>query len=174
MPNELRVDVGAPEDFDRWYRSQYSHVLSVLALAVGNRDVARDATDEAFTRALERWERVARLDAPTAWTIRVALNVARRTFSRRNKELELFERIAPREAAHADIYLAELVDLMNQLTVRARTAIALRYVMMMHEDEIADVMGVSPGTVATTLHRARKRLAAALERDHRHALRRIS
>ena len=43
-----------------------------------------------------------------------------------------------------------------------RTAIALRYVSGLRESDIADVLGVAPGTVARTLHDARQRLAERL------------
>jgi DNA-directed RNA polymerase specialized sigma24 family protein len=40
--------------------------------------------------------------------------------------------------------------------------VALRYVADLGEREIADVMRISPGTVAATLNAARKRLAGNL------------
>ena len=38
----------------------------------------------------------------------------------------------------------------------------LRYVLDLEQHEIADAMGVSPGTIASTLHAARARLQTAL------------
>ncbi len=45
---------------------------------------------------------------------------------------------------------------------RAHTAVVLRYVPDLTEAEVAEVMGVAPGTVAATLSNARRRLAVLL------------
>ena len=55
-----------------------------------------------------------------------------------------------------------LWDAVHALSLRQREAIVLRYVLDLEQHEIADAMGVSPGTVASTLHAARARLHAAL------------
>jgi len=54
----------------------------------------------------------------------------------------------------------------RQLPDRARTAVALRYVADLTEREIAEVMGISRGTVASTLFDARARLAKELRPIH--------
>jgi RNA polymerase sigma-70 factor (ECF subfamily) len=70
-------------------------VLRSLILVTGNRDVAVEATCEAFARALERWPRVSVMESPAGWTYRVALNVARRTLRRARMEALLFQREPP-------------------------------------------------------------------------------
>ena len=52
------VDDGPDGDFERWYRREHPRVVAALAVAGGDVDVAREATDEAFVRAYERWARV--------------------------------------------------------------------------------------------------------------------
>ena len=52
------------------------------------------------------------------------------------------------------------------LPPRMRTAFALRYLGGLTEAEVAAAMGVAPGTVAATLHDARRRLAPLLEVTH--------
>ena len=53
------------------------------------------------------------------------------------------------------------------LAERQRTAIVLRYVADLKEEEIASVMGVGRSTVSTTLRDARSRLEALLNIDER-------
>jgi len=68
----------AEPDFDAWYVEQRPRVyLSMLAIG-GSADLAADATDEAFTRAVAHWKRVRAMDSPGGWTQRVAMNVLRR------------------------------------------------------------------------------------------------
>jgi DNA-directed RNA polymerase specialized sigma24 family protein len=49
-----------------------------------------------------------------------------------------------------------------RLAPRARTAVALRYIADLSEGEVAAVMGITRGTAAATLHKARKRLGELL------------
>jgi RNA polymerase sigma factor (sigma-70 family) len=49
-----------------------------------------------------------------------------------------------------------------ELPERERTLIALRYVADLPQDEIAQVLGLPAGTVASGLHRARRRLGIEL------------
>ena len=87
MSRELR-------DFGEWYEAAYRGLyVSMLALT-GDRELASDATDEAFVRALAHWSRVSEMDAPEGWTYRVAVNVLRRTTRRRAMERRLLRRAA--------------------------------------------------------------------------------
>jgi DNA-directed RNA polymerase specialized sigma24 family protein len=57
----------------------------------------------------------------------------------------------------------EVWDLVRSLPTRQRTAVVLRYVGDLREDDIAAVMGVTRGTVAATLATARRNLANVLD-----------
>lgn len=59
----------------------------------------------------------------------------------------------------------EIWDVVGTLPIRQRAAIVLRYVVDLSEAEVAEVMGVSRGTVASTLSDARRRLGAILSDD---------
>jgi len=51
-------------------------VYRALAVALGDPDLAREATDEAMLRAYARWSRVGAYDNPGGWVFRVGLNWA--------------------------------------------------------------------------------------------------
>jgi RNA polymerase sigma-70 factor (ECF subfamily) len=146
--------------FQEWYAAQYPTLLRSLILVTGHGDVAVEATCEAFARALERWDRVSAMESPTGWTYRVALNVARHILRRARMEALLLRREQPLPPADDD--RIDLRDAVAALPRRQRTAIVLHYLADLPQREVAAVMGVSEGTVAATLHAARRRLAAAL------------
>jgi RNA polymerase sigma-70 factor, ECF subfamily len=52
------------EDFERWYRREHPRVLATCVALTGDLDAAGDATDEAFSRALERWPVVGAMVSP--------------------------------------------------------------------------------------------------------------
>jgi predicted RNA polymerase sigma factor len=78
--------VARAETFEAFYRAQADRVYRALALTLGNDDIAREATDEAMTRAYARWSRVGFLDNPAAWVYRVGLNWATSVWRKRRHE----------------------------------------------------------------------------------------
>ncbi len=159
---------GTERDFADWYHGHWRRVVATLTVVVGDAEVAEDATAEAFTRALASWPAVSRYADPTAWVYRVALNEVRSRWRRRRHERAALARLSAR-AAEADAAPEPPDDALwtavKDLPERTRTTIALRYVADLPEAEIADAMGISRGTVASTLHAARRRLAAVLAAD---------
>lgn len=147
--------------FEEWYRAEHPRVLGLLTVVAGDAELAREVTAEAFTRALERWERVAHMEAPSAWTYQVAVNLLRRRLRRAAFERRLGPNVPP--PAPPPAVESELWNAVRGLPVRQRTAVALRYVCDLPQKEIAEVMHVSVGTVSATLTAARRRLAAELE-----------
>lgn len=155
--------------FEDWYRVEHPKVLGALVAWSGDLDAASDATDEAFARVLARWHRVSGMERPGGYVCQVALNVVRRTMRRRGREAELLSRLGSPsvEGTSAD---HELWDLVRALPERQRTAVVLRYVADLQEADIASVMKVSRGTVASTLSDARRALAVVvpgIEEVHR-------
>jgi RNA polymerase sigma factor (sigma-70 family) len=156
-----------PDDaFAGWYRSNRSRVAAAIYAATGNMDVATEATDEAFVRAFERWDRVAHMDNALGWAYRVALNYARRQL-RKNVSDRLLQNqlaLARRRCDELEVPY-ELWSRLTLLTRRQRTAIALRYVADLKERDIAAIMHVAPGTVSRLLHDARRHLAVQIAHD---------
>lgn len=155
------------DDFEGWYRSTHPRVVSVVVGVTGDGDVAREAADEAFARALERWDRVALMDSPAGWVYTTALNVARRRLRRRAMERRVLGSAPDPLPGPA----GELWHLVAALPVRRRTAVVLRHVGQLTEPEIARVMDVSRGTVSATLRQAyavlRSEIATEPENDSR-------
>jgi RNA polymerase sigma-70 factor (ECF subfamily) len=149
--------------FATWYQQEHPKVLAALVWVSGNPEVAREATDEAFARAIAKWSRVRVMDSPGGWLYTVALNLVRRQASRGAAE----RRVA--DLAHTAVALAdsttELWLVVQQLPTRQRVAVVLRYMLDLKEADIAAVMRVAPGTVASTLAAARTRLAGWLDDD---------
>jgi RNA polymerase sigma-70 factor (ECF subfamily) len=156
-----------PLAFEGWYRSEHPKLLRALVVISGSQDEAAEVVDEAFARAYERWNRVARMDSPAGWTYRTALNLVRRRGRRSSMEQVLHRRSAagaPRQAAPAD-WSPEVWDAVRALSLRERTAVALRYVADLSLTDIATSMDIAPGTVGSTLHGARRHLAELLGDD---------
>lgn len=147
--------------FDAWYADAHPRVLAAVSLATGDLDLAADATDEAFARALDRWTRVRAMASPVGWTVTVALNVARRRGRRRAVEQRLLRRRNEPLALPAPA--GEVFHLLQTLPEQQRTIVLLRYVADLPQADIAAHLGVARSTVSTNLTNAHRTLRDLLD-----------
>jgi len=150
--------VAGDEPFESFYAATHDRLVASLAVLLGDVSAASDAADEAFERALTRWERVAAMTSPAGWTYRVALNVARRSGRRRQMEQRLWAR-QPVSAGLPDA-VVEIRAMLESLAPRQRAAMTLRVLGDLTQDEIASVLGVARTTVQSALADGAQRLAA--------------
>jgi RNA polymerase sigma-70 factor (ECF subfamily) len=148
-------------DFTTLYETEREGMARSLLLIGGDAEAARDAVAEAFSRAYERWPRVADMDSPSGWLYRVALNELRRRMRRRDLEHRLLrrERLHPVPPPDSD---PELWDAVAALPRRQREAIVLRYVGDLTERHVATALGISEGAASAALVAARRGLAVQL------------
>jgi RNA polymerase sigma-70 factor (ECF subfamily) len=154
-----------PADFDDTFTRSFGPMVRSLAVACGDREVAADAVQEAFTKAFVRWGRVSRLDDPPGWIRHVALNKIRDHFRKAERGRRAVARLAndtetvvaaPPEPSDLSARLAALPE-------QQRIAAALFYVEDLSVAEIAHAMHLSDGAVKYHLHAARASLRAAME-----------
>jgi RNA polymerase sigma factor (sigma-70 family) len=150
--------------FEATYAAEAQRLAAAVVVMAGSRQVAEEVVAEAFVRAFERWARVSEMESPTGWIYRVAINVLRRRQRRETLERRLLRRV-PRPDPYVVEIDSDLWLAVESLPPRARVAVGLRYVTDLTEREVAEVMGVAPGTVAATLHDARRRLAKDIRAD---------
>jgi RNA polymerase sigma-70 factor (sigma-E family) len=159
-----------PEDaaFDRMYRDEHIGLLRFAYLVCGDHHQAEEAVADALARTWPRWRKGDIAD-PRAYVRRAIVNEIRgqfrRTGVRRRHEdrrhVDLEARFVDDDAIERDFMHQALL----QLPVRQRVVVVLRIYEDRSERETADLMGVSPGTVKTHLHRAMEQLRALLEED---------
>jgi RNA polymerase sigma-70 factor (ECF subfamily) len=149
------------DQFEDLFVREYPAIFRSAYLVVGDRDLAREITQEAFCRLLLRWNRIRRYDRPGAWVRLVAVRLARRTRDRRVVEASM---LTCRERVVDDVLAVRLdVDAaILQLPRAQRAAVVLFYLDDLPIDEVAAALGCRPATARVHLHRARARLAELL------------
>jgi RNA polymerase sigma factor (sigma-70 family) len=153
-----------PIEFDTWYAQTAPRLQAALTIVTGDHHAAADATAEAMARALERWRRVRTMDAPEAWTYRVAVNVWKRQQRRSTLGRSLLRRTVPRSEQNTTTALpVELRQLVDSLPHRQREVLVLRLVLGLSQAETATLTGLAEGTVASTLSDAKRSLRTALQ-----------
>ena len=159
------------EDFAEFYEASYRRVVALVAAIVGDRHQAEDIAQEAFSRALTRWQRVARYDLPEAWVRRVALRLtvdATRRM-RRARIMSVLLAAGQRGASgrrydpHDPLEVTALSLALMRLPLAQRQVLVLYYLADLPVDDIARDCGISVGTVRTRLAAARQRLYRELQ-----------
>ena len=152
-------------DFDDTFRRCFGPMVRSLAVAAGDREVAADCVQDAFTRAYVRWNRVSRLEDPVGWIRHVAVNRMRDHFRKLERGGRAMTRLRTQDpmVTAAPEEPSELAALLAQLPAQQRIAAALFYVDDLSVSDVADAMELSEGAVKYHLHAARATLRGALE-----------
>jgi len=153
------VDKKQARAFERFVAESGDTLLRIATLLTCDPHLAEDIYQETLHRLAARWTRI---DNPLAFSRRVMHNIVidqSRARRRRPAELQLIaaqdngdpragDRLAAIELRPA------LLAALSTLTQQQRAIIVLRYFDDRSEAEVADLLGVSTGTVKSTASRA--------------------
>jgi RNA polymerase sigma factor (sigma-70 family) len=163
MTRRRRRAGAALADIEAVYRRRLAEFRRVAAAITGDRETACDAVQEAFARAV-RNRRQFRGDGPLeAWLWCAVVNTARTVAARRLPEEPRREIPGSANGIPAEAGAPEVRVALALLPERQRLALFLRYYADLDYRAIADILGVSTGTVGATLHAAH----AALRRSRK-------
>jgi RNA polymerase sigma-70 factor (ECF subfamily) len=149
--------------FERYADRVYSIALHYLR---GDDAAARDAAQEAFVRMFRAAASFRRDSRLSTWLYRIAVNACIDELRRRRRvvlfgdlPVALHPAVAPAEPGAPD---ADVSSAISRLSPKLRMAVLLRYYEDLSYDEMAGVLGCTPGTVASRLSRAHAALAREL------------
>lgn len=155
-----------PDDaFEALFRREFASISRTAFLIVGDWEVAREISQDAFLQVLRHWEKVKDMDSPGGWVRRVAIRKAVRS-RRRDTQGRALEHanvqtlVGEPSIAGLDVHRAVLT-----LPRRQRAAIVLHYFEDRPVSEIATLLGCGEVTVRTHLARGRQALAERLGED---------
>lgn len=151
------------------FEAERSAVMRLAFALVGDGEVAKDLAADAFARTYEQW-RKGRVDNVAAYVRQAVVNHSRDHFRRlqRRRRHEarraaddrgsplLDERVAAQDAVRR---------LLNDLPVRQRAAVVLRYWGDLTDAGVAEALGVPLGTAKSLLRRGTERLQTAARQD---------
>lgn len=137
--------------FAEFFATSWPRLFRTVYAVCGERQLAEDALQSAFARAWSSWSRVDAADDRLAYLRRMAINEAlgrlRKASTRRERTVALVPDTAEDDAA---AYLPErdaTWQAVRALPPRQRAIVVLRYYEDLSEQQIADALGVRPGTV---------------------------
>jgi RNA polymerase sigma factor (sigma-70 family) len=146
--------------FEAWYADARPALARALALSIGDSDLAREAIDEAMTRAYGSWAKVSQLDNPAGWVYRVAMNWAVSVFRRRRRPERTLHALPSDMPMPMDAAVAAAFD---ALDVKHRAVVVCRYLLGWSERQTAEALKIPAGTVKSRLSRATAELRIQLD-----------
>ncbi|TDD25862.1 SigE family RNA polymerase sigma factor [Actinomadura sp. KC06] len=154
-----------PARFDDFVSARLPALYRYACALTGNRHDAEDLVQEALTRTGAGWRRVRRKDDPEGY---VRITMVRLMINRRRRNREQLMADPPDRAADDQrldgvTALAATQAALAGLPRGMRAVLMLRYVDGFSDEQIADVLGCSAGTVRSQACRALAKLRAAAD-----------
>ena len=156
--------------FRDYVRERSRALLRTAYLLTGNRADAEDLVQSALAKTYLAWDRIEDRAALDGYVRRAMVNTHISWWRRRRVEEyptdEVPDQAVADHAVSSDIQEA-LRRAVDRLPQRMRAAVTLRFYEDMTEAEIAEVLGISLGTVKSTVSRAvaKLRIDAELQAD---------
>ena len=158
-------------DVERVFRDEWGSAVAILTRVLGDIELAEDAVQDAFTTALERWQRDGVPRNPAAWVVTTARNRAIDRIRRDRlfqQKAELIGRLQELPAEEDDVSaipddrLALVFTCCHPaLAAESRVALTLREVGGLTTVEIARAFLVAEPAMAQRLVRAKRKIRGA-------------
>ncbi len=165
-----KAQTGDADAFEAVYRASVGQIYALCLRMSGDSVEAEELTQDVFVRA---WQKLASFRGEsrfTTWLHRLAVNLVlqdRRSKGRRGAREESVADLE-RYGSHATRAMpgtrVDLERAIAGLPPKARNVLVLRDIQGYKYDEIAELTGVSLGTIKAQIHRARALVREALER----------
>lgn len=182
-----RFKNGDQSAFDEMVARYWDRIYSMVNQLLRNTQDAEEVTQDAFIRAHRGLSNFRGDSAFSTWLYQIATNLARNRYwywwrRKRDKSVSFDQPIGPDNATTlADIIPAEvetpnditvtqefvdkIAEGMDKLTPKHREILTLRNIRNLSYEEIAQILGLSVGTVKSRIARARESLRAKLGDD---------
>jgi RNA polymerase sigma-70 factor (sigma-E family) len=155
-------------DFDELVRGDWLRLVRLATLLVGDQASAEDVVQESCTALFRRWDRMTDLAGAHGYLRTSVVNGSRSVLRHRRVATLAQPRLAgPQPPAADDAVLAEedcreVMVALTALPRRQREVIVLRYWAELSEQQIAEVLHISRGSVKSAASRGVSALSAAV------------
>ncbi len=154
----LRVLPSIPSDREAavraLYEERHAEVVRFATFIMGDVHAAEDATQEAFMRVYDAWDRLEDHDRAVAYLRATIVNLSRgrhrhRLVAERNQPPRLMAVPSAEDDAMGRVGRKAVLDAVSSLPTRQRACVVMRHWLRMTEGEIAATLDVSIGSVRT-------------------------
>jgi RNA polymerase sigma-70 factor (sigma-E family) len=159
-----RSDAEARAAFESFAAARWTRLVRTAVLLGAEPHAAEDAVQATLARCFFSWSRIVAARDPDAYVNRILLNVLRASWRRRwhveRPHARLPEGSTTDQTAAVDAS-RDLIAALRRLPKHQREVVVLRYYADFSEQQTADALGVSVGTVKSRASRALLALASS-------------
>ncbi len=160
----------ADEALTQLYHAHYASLVRMASLLVGHGGEAEELVQDAFVAMHRRWRRLAEPATGLAYVRQAVINRARSALRHRGVVDRNRPEVAPdipsaEESAAANETRTAILTAIGNLPQRQREVLVLRYYLDLSESDIADALGIGPGSVKSHASRGLSAVRATLERS---------
>ena len=147
-----------PLEFEQFFQAEYPGLVRAFFVLTADRSEAEELAQEAMARAFERWDRLRKMESPTAYVYRVGVNLNRH----RLRHVAIRARRL-RSTGHPDSepplgVRAEIAEAIASLSKGQREAFLLVEWLGLSAEEAGRILRIEPVSVRSRVHRARSAL----------------
>ena len=154
-------------EFEAYMAARQPSLLRTAYLISGDRHTAEDLVQTALAKLYLSWDKVQRRELVDGYVRRILVNennsLWRRAWKRRETSTDTLPDHQAVSDSHDDGTKAALWEFVQSLPRKQRAVVVLRFYEDLSEAEVADILGISVGTVKSQSSRA---LAALRSRVH--------
>lgn len=168
MAASTAMDDSRTLDFEEYVRTRQDSLLRSARRLVPDPVDAQDLVQTALCRTFPRWDRIADKGLADAYMRRVMINTRTEWWRARKLEevpTDTLPDSSIDDGAEQRADRAMLLSVLAVLAPKQRQVVVLRHWEQMSTEETARVLGMSTGTVKSTLHRALARMREELEQN---------
>jgi RNA polymerase sigma factor (sigma-70 family) len=159
VAQESALDGGFAPTFEHFVATESVKLQEFAYLIIGHREDALDAVQDALLGAYRNWDRIAAGGKAGAYVRRSIVNANVSAWRKRRKETSWDDMSRVVDAAGGQTAASDVADVMwvgemcDQLPLKQRTAVVLRFYEDRAFDEIGQVLNCSEGTARSLVHR---------------------
>ena len=171
MPERLEINLieaatsGDIESFGELCRRYYAAMAAIAYAVLSDHQLAEDAAQESFARALVRIKSLKERAKFAPWLAAICRNVAKDMVATKAKQIstEDFSQVA--QSNNDDENSRAIRRAIEQLPESAKDLVVLRYYDGLSYEQISSVLGISKASINGRLTRAKRKMADYLKRN---------
>jgi len=159
---------GDIESFGKLCKINYALIVAVAYAVTGDNQLAEDAAQETFAKALTQLKKLRNTKKFVPWLAAICRNVSKDITAKNRREINSKEQ-TPRYSGHhnnQDDTARIIRQAIGQLPAGYREIIVLRYYDGLSYEEIGSTLALSKAGINGRLTRAKRKLAEKLKQNH--------
>jgi len=155
---------GDIESFGKLCRRYYGPMVAIAYSVVSDHQLAEDAAQESFARALVSLRKLKKQTRFAPWLAAICRNVAKDMVATKVRQISTkdFSQAAQNNTDENAPVIRRAIE---QLPVSAKELVVLRYYNGLSYEQIASVLGISQAAINGRLTRAKRKMADYLKRN---------